>query len=531
LAALLLIRAADLAALPADTGRAHSAATVLIDSLRPRAVAVRRAVSGVSAATALTVGRDLALTDARGAALAGWTDRLTIATVLGIGAGVQTPAAAQRLARLATRRWRRGLDVANPHGGQHHTRQASTKPPQRLTPRHAAGYLARQIVKPLIHLRSFRAIAACPDPARCAAAHTRDGPGEHLPYSLRGVTYFTALPSRRQFPAPESARPFHSRLGPKLRVTSDRSPDGSRATMREVIHAGSPAPPGSPAEALAAVPDPRLPYGRWPERELPRLVRLLQFTVAAILCGAWSRYATAQRSRAGPRMPWRRADLADAPDHGPPSGTGQVAAHPRLAIRSSPAGTRATQSCDRAPPLAGGCRWRPRGEPGATRPRAGALDERRCTPAVPLLLAGARPFSTVGAPSGGPGLPRQRQVVDRGGAGLDGRGRAAACQAARHVGPARNGRRPASVRVAPAAARAHRLPRRAPAAVGRRSGHRQRRPHVGDSAEARVSTVLPAHRAVPPTTNGTGQASSRALLSTHGSNQRSRGDSNPRSRP
>lgn len=67
--------------------------------------------------------------------------------------------------------------------------------------------------------------------------------------------------------------------------------------MRKPIPAWGPAPPGSLAEALAAVPDPRQPYGWWPERPPLPLVGLLQFTVAAVLCGARSLYAMAQWGR------------------------------------------------------------------------------------------------------------------------------------------------------------------------------------------------------------------------------------------
>jgi hypothetical protein len=67
--------------------------------------------------------------------------------------------------------------------------------------------------------------------------------------------------------------------------------------MRKVIPGCGPAPPGSLAEALAAVPDPRRPYGWHPERAPLPLVGLLQFAVAAILCGARSLYAMAQWGR------------------------------------------------------------------------------------------------------------------------------------------------------------------------------------------------------------------------------------------
>ena len=74
--------------------------------------------------------------------------------------------------------------------------------------------------------------------------------------------------------------------------------------MRRVIPGCGPAPPGSLAEALAAVPDPRRPYGWHPERAPLPLVGLLQFAVAAILCGARSLYAMAQ---------WGRERVEDAP--------------------------------------------------------------------------------------------------------------------------------------------------------------------------------------------------------------------------
>ena len=66
---------------------------------------------------------------------------------------------------------------------------------------------------------------------------------------------------------------------------------------RKPIPRGDPAPPGSLAEALADVPDPRRPYGWRPEREPLPLVGLLQLTVAALLCGCRSLYAVAQWGR------------------------------------------------------------------------------------------------------------------------------------------------------------------------------------------------------------------------------------------
>ena len=55
-----------------------------------------------------------------------------------------------------------------------------------------------------------------------------------------------------------------------------------------------PAPPGSLAAALAAVPDPRRPYGWRPAYAPVPLVALLQATVVAVRCGAHSLYAVAQ---------------------------------------------------------------------------------------------------------------------------------------------------------------------------------------------------------------------------------------------
>lgn len=66
-----------------------------------------------------------------------------------------------------------------------------------------------------------------------------------------------------------------------------------------------PAPPGSLAAALAAVPDPRRPLGWRPDRPPLPLVGILQVTVAAMLCGARSLYAVAQ---------WARERVEDAPD-------------------------------------------------------------------------------------------------------------------------------------------------------------------------------------------------------------------------
>ena len=74
--------------------------------------------------------------------------------------------------------------------------------------------------------------------------------------------------------------------------------------MRKPLPTAGPGPPGSLAAALAAVPDPRQPYGWDPAREPVPLVGLLQFAVAAILCGARSLYAMAQ---------WGRERVEDAP--------------------------------------------------------------------------------------------------------------------------------------------------------------------------------------------------------------------------
>jgi hypothetical protein len=63
---------------------------------------------------------------------------------------------------------------------------------------------------------------------------------------------------------------------------------------RKPLPAADPAPPGSLAEVLGAIPDPRKPYGWRPEYPPIPLVAVLQLTVAAILCGARSLYAIAQ---------------------------------------------------------------------------------------------------------------------------------------------------------------------------------------------------------------------------------------------
>jgi hypothetical protein len=66
-----------------------------------------------------------------------------------------------------------------------------------------------------------------------------------------------------------------------------------------------PAPPGSLAAALAAVPDPRRPCGWRPAYPPIPLVALLQVTVAAMLCGSVSQNAIAQ---------WVRERVADDPE-------------------------------------------------------------------------------------------------------------------------------------------------------------------------------------------------------------------------
>src|SRR5215208_5124316 len=67
-----------------------------------------------------------------------------------------------------------------------------------------------------------------------------------------------------------------------------------RNMARKPVPAGPAAPPGSLAAALAAVPDPRRPYGWRPAHAPIPLVALLQVAVAATLCGARSLYAIAQ---------------------------------------------------------------------------------------------------------------------------------------------------------------------------------------------------------------------------------------------
>jgi DDE_Tnp_1-associated len=67
--------------------------------------------------------------------------------------------------------------------------------------------------------------------------------------------------------------------------------------MPKPLPTAPPGPPGSLAGALAAVPDPRRPYGWRPDRAPLPLVGVLQLAVAAMLCGARSLYAVAQWGR------------------------------------------------------------------------------------------------------------------------------------------------------------------------------------------------------------------------------------------
>src|SRR5207248_3061634 len=62
-----------------------------------------------------------------------------------------------------------------------------------------------------------------------------------------------------------------------------------REAVAEVLMNGTPPVPGSLAAALAQIPDPRRPHLR-----VHSLVALLQFAVAAMLCGARSLSAIAQ---------------------------------------------------------------------------------------------------------------------------------------------------------------------------------------------------------------------------------------------
>ena len=74
--------------------------------------------------------------------------------------------------------------------------------------------------------------------------------------------------------------------------------------MRKPLPQAPPAPPGSLAEALATIPDPRQPYGWRPQYPPIPLVAMLQLTLAATLCGVRSLYAIAQ---------WGRERLEDDP--------------------------------------------------------------------------------------------------------------------------------------------------------------------------------------------------------------------------
>lgn len=84
-----------------------------------------------------------------------------------------------------------------------------------------------------------------------------------------------------------------------------------------------PGPPGSLAEALATVPDPRHPNGWRPDRSPLPLVGVLHVTVAAMLCGCRSLYAVAQ---------WGRDRLAEDPAALVPVGlpAGRSPSHPTL---------------------------------------------------------------------------------------------------------------------------------------------------------------------------------------------------------
>lgn len=74
--------------------------------------------------------------------------------------------------------------------------------------------------------------------------------------------------------------------------------------MRKALPQAPLAAPGTLAAALAAVPDPRKPYGWRPGADPLPLVGLLQLVVAAMLCGARSLNAVAQ---------WGRERLEDEP--------------------------------------------------------------------------------------------------------------------------------------------------------------------------------------------------------------------------
>ena len=74
--------------------------------------------------------------------------------------------------------------------------------------------------------------------------------------------------------------------------------------MRKALPTLPAAPPGSLAEALAQIPDPRRPYGWRSDYPPLPLVALLQVTVAAMLCGSVSLNAIAQ---------WVRERVEDDP--------------------------------------------------------------------------------------------------------------------------------------------------------------------------------------------------------------------------
>lgn len=75
--------------------------------------------------------------------------------------------------------------------------------------------------------------------------------------------------------------------------------------MAKALPTPPPAPPGSLAEALARVPDPRRPYGWRPQYPPIPLVALLQVSVAAMLCGSIGQNAIAQ---------WVRERAEDDPE-------------------------------------------------------------------------------------------------------------------------------------------------------------------------------------------------------------------------
>jgi hypothetical protein len=74
--------------------------------------------------------------------------------------------------------------------------------------------------------------------------------------------------------------------------------------MPKPLPVAPPGPPGSLAEALATVPDPRHPLGWRPDRPPLPLVGILQLAVAAMVCGCRGWYAVAH---------WGRERLADDP--------------------------------------------------------------------------------------------------------------------------------------------------------------------------------------------------------------------------